>query len=106
MNSSPQKQPAKKKSDWTSLLIWILLAFVLRWQIIEPRWIPSGSMLPTLEIQDRILVEKIRPRLKSIRHEHLNIESVVVFNPPQQLPEAEYPLNITDIVPFLFVLPF
>jgi len=90
MNSSSQKQTAEKSSNWTSLLIWILLAILLRWQVIEPRWIPSGSMLPTLKVQDRILVEKISPRLKAFKHEHLGIESVVVFNPPQQLIDAGY----------------
>ena len=48
-----------------SLLLWLLLALVLRWIVIEPRWIPSGSMLPTLRLQDRILVEKLRPRLEA-----------------------------------------
>ncbi len=90
MNSSPQKKTPDKRSNWGSLFIWILLAFLLRWQVIEPRWIPSGSMLPTLEIQDKILIEKIRPRLKAIRHEHLSRESVVVFAPPQQLIDAGY----------------
>jgi hypothetical protein len=52
---------------WTnqlaSLALWLLVALLLRWLVVEPRWIPSGSMLPTLQLQDRILVEKNRPRL-------------------------------------------
>ena len=47
--------------DFKNLLIWIIIALIIRWQVIEPRWIPSGSMLPTLQIQDKILVEKITP---------------------------------------------
>ena len=90
MNSSSQNQKKQNSSSWTSLLVWIFLALFLRWQVVEPRWIPSGSMLPTLEVQDRILIEKIRPRLKAFNHEHLDIESVVIFHPPQQLIDAGY----------------
>jgi signal peptidase I len=58
----------------------------LRWAVIEPRWIPSGSMLPTLQLQDRVLVEKLRVRL----HQPLPLGSVVVFHPPPQLQAAGY----------------
>ncbi|MEN9766906.1 MAG: signal peptidase I [Vulcanococcus sp.] len=73
-------------SGWRSLLLWLLLALVLRWGVIEPRWIPSGSMLPTLQLQDRILVEKLRPRL----HRPLPNGTVVVFHAPQVLVSAGY----------------
>jgi signal peptidase I len=69
-----------------SLALWLLVALLLRWAVIEPRWIPSGSMLPTLQLQDRILVEKVSPRL----HRPLKPGSVVVFHPPQALVEAGY----------------
>ena len=69
-----------------SLVLWLLLALLLRWIVIEPRWIPSGSMLPTLRLQDRILVEKVRPRLKLPFHPG----QIVVFHPPQPLVEAGY----------------
>jgi signal peptidase I len=62
------------------------VALLLRWLVVEPRWIPSGSMLPTLQLQDRILVEKIRPRL----HAALPPGTVVVFHPPAALVEAGY----------------
>jgi len=69
-----------------SLALWLLVALLLRWAVIEPRWIPSGSMLPTLQLQDRILVEKVRPKL----HRPLKPGSVVVFHPPPALVEAGY----------------
>ena len=43
------------------LLAWVALALALRLWVVEPRWIPSGSMLPTLQLQDRILVERCGP---------------------------------------------
>jgi signal peptidase I len=72
-----------------SLLLWVAVALLLRWAVIEPRWIPSGSMLPTLQLQDRILVEKLRPRL----HRPLGPGAIVVFHPPAALREAGYDPN-------------
>ena len=69
-----------------SLLLWVALALLLRWAVIEPRWIPSGSMLPTLQLEDRLLVEKLRVRL----HRPLPVGTVVVFHPPAQLQAAGY----------------
>lgn len=71
------------------LLAWVLLALLLRWAVLEPRWIPSGSMLPTLQLQDRVLVEKLRARL----HRPLPIGTVVVFRPPTALLDAGYDPN-------------
>ncbi len=68
------------------VLAWVLVALVLRALVVEPRWIPSGSMLPTLQLQDRVLVEKLRPRLQS----SLPVGSVVVFRPPAALVAAGY----------------
>jgi signal peptidase I len=68
------------------LLAWVALALALRLWVVEPRWIPSGSMLPTLQLQDRILVEKVRPRLG----QPLPPGTVVVFRPPAALVAAGY----------------
>ena len=83
-------QSNQRRGGWRSLLVWVLLALLLRWQVMEPRWIPSGSMLPTLQLQDRILVEKLRPRFKRQRHQALPLNSVVVFRVPEQLVQAGY----------------
>ena len=78
--------PQTLKRGWASLVLWLALALLLRWAVLEPRWIPSGSMLPTLQLQDRILVEKIRPHLS----QPLPRGSIVVFHAPQALVEAGY----------------
>ncbi len=90
--SSSNKEP-NNSINWKTLIIWSLLALLLRWQVVEPRWIPSGSMLPTLQLQDRILVEKLLPRFTRIKGKHLSHQSVVVFRPPQQLIDAGYNSN-------------
>ncbi len=81
--SEPWRGPVRQLG---SLLAWVLLALMLRWMVIEPRWIPSGSMLPTLQLQDRILVEKLRPRFAG----PLAPGTIVVFHPPAPLREAGY----------------
>ena len=90
MSPSTSKTESRKNSNWLNLLEWVLLSILLRWQVIEPRWIRSGSMLPTLELQDRILVEKISPRLRRLQKSHLNHEDMVIFYPPEKLVEAGY----------------
>ena len=70
------------QNNWKGLFIWILIALLLRWQAVEPRWIPSGSMIPTLQIQDRILIEKITPRLNQKFNKHFNLNTIVIFKPP------------------------
>ncbi len=93
MGTSPSPAPEHTAAPWTgmlrqlrSLLVWLLLALLLRWVVIEPRWIPSGSMLPTLALQDRILVEKLRARLGTTPP----AGAIVVFRPPPALLAAGY----------------
>lgn len=42
-----------------SLLLAVLLALFLRWAVLEAYVIPSGSMLPTLLVNDHIFVNKL-----------------------------------------------
>jgi len=89
MTSTGSKKNQNQNS-WKGLFIWILIALLLRWQAVEPRWIPSGSMIPTLQIQDRILIEKITPRINKKLNKHLNLNTIVIFKPPKILTEAGY----------------
>jgi len=90
--TNPSAPPNDKPAGhfWRNLILWGLLAILVRWIVIEPRWIPSGSMLPTLQLQDRILVEKIRPRISRRKGSPLPLDSIVVFAAPPQLVEAGY----------------
>lgn len=63
-----------------TLLVAVALALLLRWGVAEPRYIPSGSMLPTLQLGDRLVVEKI-----SHHWRHWQRGDIVVFSPPPAL---------------------
>lgn len=62
-----------------SIVIAVLLAVVIRLFILEPFYIPSGSMEPTLQEGDRIIVSKLNYRFQDPAR-----GDVVVF---------KYPLN-------------
>jgi len=61
-----------------TILITVAVVMVIRWQVIEPFYIPSASMAPTLKQLDRILVSKIA----YLFHKPKRWE-VMVFRDPQ-----------------------
>jgi signal peptidase I len=58
----------------------LLLAFGIRTYVAEARYIPSGSMEPTLQINDRLIIEKISYYFREPER-----GDVVVFNPTKTL---------------------
>tara|TARA_Y100001968_G_C19423442_1_gene753064 strand:- start:1559 stop:2230 length:672 start_codon:yes stop_codon:yes gene_type:complete len=62
---------------WTPLFITIALYFGIRNYIAEARYIPSGSMLPGLQINDRLLIEKLTFTFRRPKR-----GEIVVFNSP------------------------
>ncbi len=62
---------------WGPISLTVLLYVGIRHFLAEARYIPSGSMLPGLQINDRLIVEKLSLRKRSaLRGE------IVVFNSP------------------------
>ena len=95
--TNPSKKSTSILKDFKNLIIWIIIAIIIRWQVIEPRWIPSGSMLPTLQIQDKILVEKISTKI-NLKENLFNLkDNIIVFRPPETLIKAGYDSNIALI---------
>ncbi len=76
-------QPSSKPSEespwvfWRSVVITLAVALGLRQFLLEARYIPSGSMLPGLQIQDRLLVEKLTYSGRAPRR-----GEIVVFHSP------------------------
>jgi signal peptidase I len=67
------------------LIVALILAFLIRTFIAEPRFIPSASMVPTLQLGDRLVVEKISYRL----HPPQRLD-IAVFKVPPQLQQDGY----------------
>ena len=67
---------------WGPISLTVLLYVGIRHFIAEARYIPSGSMLPGLKVNDRLIVEKLSFRKRSpFRGE------IVVFNSPYSFDE-------------------
>ena len=66
------------KEDIKTYFFSLAIALLLRFTIIEPRFIPSLSMYPTFDVGDQLAVEKVTKRVKPLYR-----NEVVVFNPPQ-----------------------
>ncbi|OUC15672.1 MAG: signal peptidase I [Alkalinema sp. CACIAM 70d] len=61
------------------------LAIGIRQFVAEARYIPSGSMLPTLQINDRLIVDKVSYKFNSPQR-----GDIVVFNPTQALEQQNF----------------
>ncbi|HWI54119.1 MAG TPA: signal peptidase I [Desulfobacteria bacterium] len=79
------------------LFFAVLLTVVLRSYVVEARQIPSGSMIPTLQIGDRLLVDKITYKLGELHH-----RDIIVFAPP---PEAQVGEIKSDYIKRIIGLP-
>jgi signal peptidase I len=77
--------PKSQRENAQILVIALALALIIRLFVAEPRYIPSDSMVPTLEIGDRLVVEKVSYYLRPPK-----MGDIVVFEPPPQLLEYGY----------------
>jgi signal peptidase I len=71
------------------LLTALFIAVVIKTFLLQPFWIPSESMLPTIEVNDRVMVNKLAYRFGEPQR-----GDVVVFRDPREeqieesIPEA------------------
>jgi signal peptidase I len=89
-DQQPDKIPDQKSDNpWIEALKTIglsaVLAFGIRSFVAEARYIPSGSMLPTLQINDRLIIDKLSYRFKNpVRGD------IVVFSPTETLEKQNF----------------
>ena len=57
----------------------VIIALLLRTFIIEPRYVPTPSMVPTIKVNDRLYVEKLTPRFGTLHR-----GMIVTFVAPEQ----------------------
>ncbi len=90
------KQAAEQSTGrWlaeTALLVLaaVVLAQLIRTFVVEPFVIPSGSMIPTIEIKDRVLADKMVYRF--VREPQAG--DIVVFDDPS----GEFPTLIKRVI--------
>jgi signal peptidase I len=83
-------QPVTKAENfWVETLktigLSVFLALGMRTFVAEARYIPSGSMEPTLQIDDRLIVDKVSYRFSDPQR-----GDIVVFDPTAQLEKENY----------------
>ncbi|MCO5576374.1 hypothetical protein L7F22_030184 [Adiantum nelumboides] len=81
------------KASWAFLPLDSLTA-VFKRLLAELRFIPSKSMLPTFEVGDRIIVEKV-----SYLFRNPDINDIVLFNPPPALQVKDRNLFVNGVIP-------
>lgn len=73
-------------------ILWALvLALVLRTFVVQAFWIPSGSMIPTLQIRDRVLVCKFWYRFSDPK-----AGDIVVFKYPMD-PKRDFVKRVVGL---------
>ncbi len=89
------------------VVVTLVLLIAIRWAFAEARYIPSSSMEPTLQINDRILVEKISGHL---RRPYQRGEILVFYPPPSEMPNkkdlSNDPLSVLGRLTGLPFLPY
>lgn len=79
-----RRKARKSRSFWAELPILIVVALVVAIVIktffFQAFYIPSGSMIPTLEINDRVLVNKLSYRFGAIER-----GDILVFDSPEAI---------------------
>ena len=82
-----KQQTRRQQSLWVETLqtlgLSVLMAFGIRQFVAEARIVPTGSMQPTVEINDRLVVEKI-----SYLFQDPQRGDIIVFQAPQKALEA------------------
>jgi signal peptidase I len=81
----PDGPPEKERNSTRTLIEWVaviggalIVALIIKTFLIQAFYIPSGSMEPTLDIGDRVLVNKLSYRVHDVHRGDL-----VVFERPE-----------------------
>lgn len=86
--SKPQSTP-QQENPWIegvkTVATAAVLAFGIRTFVAEARYIPSSSMEPTLQINDRLIIEKLSYKFRDPER-----GDVVVFSPTAKLREENF----------------
>lgn len=91
--SPPRSRTARTLIEWAGVIVLaVVLSILVRTFAFQTYFVPSGSMQPTLDIGDRILVDKL-----SVDWGTINIGDIVVFKAPKGVAAVCHD-NVADLV--------
>lgn len=97
--TSARPSGLRRAVEWAALIAGALLvALGVRATLVQTFYIPSESMEPTLEVGDRILVNKLSYRLHDVHR-----GDVVVFERPPAAPQTDE--SIHDLIKRVIAVP-
>lgn len=85
------------------IVVTLVLLIAIRWAFAEARYIPSSSMEPTLQIEDRILVEKLSGHF---RKPYQRGDILVFYPPPSEMGGKDLSYDPRFVLGRLTGLPF
>jgi signal peptidase I len=92
-----KRRPVRLAIEWGAILVVAVVAAILiRSFVVQPFFIPSGSMEPTLQVNDRVLVNKL-----SYHFHPVHRGDIVVFHKP---PSDNSP-GVKDLIKRVIGLP-
>jgi signal peptidase I len=101
--TAPEGVPRRRHRSRRALIEWgtiivvaVVAAIVLRTFVIQPYFIPSGSMYPTLKVGDKVLVDKLSYHMHAVHR-----GDVIVFKKPPN----DYSPDIKDLIKRIIGLP-
>lgn len=100
-SEDPPARPSglRRTLEWGALIAGALLvALGVRATLVQTFYIPSESMEPTLEVGDRILVNKLSYRLHDVHR-----GDVVVFERPPNAPQTDE--SVHDLIKRVIAVP-
>lgn len=76
----------KELKEWIILLASaVIIALLLRSFVIEPRHVPTPSMVPTIQVGDRLYIEKVTTRFGTLKR-----GMIITFQAEEQTGQPEH----------------
>lgn len=84
-SAPPSKSPMRQALEWGAVIVGALIAaLIIKTFLFQAFFIPSGSMEETLQVGDRVLVNKLSYQFGDIER-----GDIVVFHKPESAGESE-----------------
>jgi len=93
--TKPRSRMSRRQTlEWIAVLVVAVLAsFLIRVYVVQTFEVPSGSMLPTLQVGDRLVVDKIPGLAHSIHR-----GDIIVFHRAPGDNDPQYPILVKRVI--------